>query len=100
MLIDFNVKLIKEGEVFIESFVQSTDQIGIKVSNNKRKLTKTEIEQIFDPFLSIRDGEVQSGFQLALCLKIIEAHGGTMEVSNQGMGSEYTITLPVIMKEV
>ncbi len=58
------------------------------------------IEQslIFDRFLRSRKPEQRSsgtGLSLAICRMIVEAHGGTIEVSSQSArGSVFTFTLP------
>ena len=45
------------------------------------------------------NGEKSSGLGLILCREFIEKHGGKLEVrSEEGMGSEFSLTLPCIGK--
>jgi two-component system, NtrC family, sensor histidine kinase HydH len=50
--------------------------------------------RIFDAFFSTRPGG--SGLGLPTTRKIIEAHGGTIEVQSElGKGSQFSVRLPV-----
>lgn len=52
-------------------------------------------EKIFRPFFSTKQGG--SGLGLPTCRRIIEAHGGTIEVQSElGRGSKFTIRLPAL----
>ncbi|MEA3180804.1 MAG: hypothetical protein QOI59_4327 [Gammaproteobacteria bacterium] len=61
--------------------------------------------RIFDMFIQLnhRTGRPQSGLGIGLALvrKLLEMHGGTVTVFSEGngLGSEFLITLPVILKE-
>jgi signal transduction histidine kinase len=49
--------------------------------------------RIFDPFFTSR--EEGTGLGLALCRKIVDEHGGRVEVeSAPGEGTEFVISLP------
>ncbi|AHG00692.1 histidine kinase [Halostagnicola larsenii XH-48] len=63
--------------------------VGIEPSNEDR---------IFQVFQRVSDGDDQagSGIGLALCKRIIERHGGRIDVDSEpGEGSVFTVTLPV-----
>lgn len=52
------------------------------------------VARIFEPFYSNR--EEGTGLGLAITRKIIEGHGGTIEVKSEpGEGSEFLVRLPV-----
>ncbi len=53
------------------------------------------LEKIFDPGFTTKGVGVGTGLGLSLVYKIIEDHGGSMEVKSElGKGSKFTISLP------
>jgi signal transduction histidine kinase len=52
-----------------------------------------DTEQLFDPFFTTKDGE--TGW-LPISLRIVEEHGGAIEVQSQmGQGSTFCVLLPI-----
>lgn len=52
--------------------------------------------RIFEPFFTTKSLGVGTGLGLSLCRGIIEAHGGTISVTNQpGQGATFRVELPV-----
>ncbi len=79
---------IKENKDFIITEVQDT---GIGIS-------KDHLPFIFDQFYRVKRTEVQkikgTGLGLSIAKKIVEAHGGTIQVSSEeGQGSIFTVFL-------
>lgn len=68
----------------------------ISVRDNGSGIEPKYHEQIFDPFKRLHGREVSgSGLGLALCRKIIEAHGGKIWVESDGRhGSLFQFTVP------
>jgi signal transduction histidine kinase len=65
----------------------------LRVRDNGPGIDARSLEQIWSPFFSSKDSG--TGLGLAITKKVVEAHGGTIEVSSQpGAGAEFTITLP------
>lgn len=66
----------------------------ITVADTGSGIAEKDLGKIFDPFFSTRS--TGTGLGLSLVYRIIESHGGSIEVeSTEGKGSEFKITLPV-----
>lgn len=68
--------------------------IAVKVSDTGAGITPDAMKEIFSPFYSTKGGGL--GLGLALSLKVIEEHGGTIKVDTKPRsGTTFTIYLPV-----
>ncbi len=79
------------------SALQSPEGWQFFVRDNGVGIKAYDLERIFDPFLQA--GRVGSGrgvgLGLATCKRIVERHGGCIEVASTGRGSTFTFTIPV-----
>jgi len=67
-------------------------RITIKVVDTGKGITPDQLPRVFDPFFTTKDKGM--GIGLYLARKIIEAHGGRIEVeSRPGQGAAFTIRL-------
>ncbi len=70
------------GKLIITSnFISKENVIELKVEDTGRGFNKAEIQSIFDPFYTNRDGG--TGLGLAITYSIISEHGGTIIASNR-----------------
>jgi CheY-like chemotaxis protein len=54
------------------------------------------MSRIFEPFFTTKDVGAGTGIGLSFCHRIVQSHGGTIDVeATEGGGSTFTITLPV-----
>ena len=88
----------KGSEIIIES-TKEEDHIVISVSDNGPGIADDVKPHIFEMFYTgkskIADGRRGLGLGLALCKSIVEAHGGTIELSdNEPCGCRFSFTLP------
>jgi signal transduction histidine kinase len=68
-------------------------EVWVRISDNGLGIADDIRDRIFDPFFTSR--EAGTGLGLALCRKIIDNHGGTIEVDSvQGEGTEFVLTFP------
>lgn len=66
----------------------------IAVADNGRGISKEAQSQIFDTFYT-REKKGGSGLGLAYCKQVVEAHGGTIDVSSEeGKGAIFSIRIP------
>ncbi len=72
---------------------EKTKQTKIAVSDDGRGIDPADQERMFDPYFTTKsDG---TGLGLAIVHKIMEAHGGDVDVkSAAGLGTTITLTLP------
>jgi signal transduction histidine kinase len=83
------------GTLTITTFQQEA-QIHICFSDTGTGISKEVLPKIFDPFYTNKDIGEGSGIGLAISYKIIEQHGGHIEVtSEEGKGSNFELVLPV-----
>jgi two-component system NtrC family sensor kinase len=76
-------------------FDPSADAIRIEVADNGPGIPASVRKRIFEPYFTTKPLGVGTGVGLAVCLGIVEAHGGTLAVeSAEGAGTVFTVTLP------
>ncbi len=67
--------------------------VVIQVSDTGAGMSPETLDKLFTPFFTTR--KEGTGIGLPICERIVEAHGGTIEVSSrEGEGSQFTLTLP------
>lgn len=72
------------------------DRIHIDVRDNGCGMPESVLTHIFDPFFTTKDVGKGMGLGLTVCLNIIRAHGGSMEIkSKPNQGTLVSIILPV-----
>ncbi len=71
----------------------SGDDVWIRVGDNGPGIEPERLEKVFDPFHTSKTGG--TGLGLAITRKLVEAHGGSIEVeSSLGTGARFTVRLP------
>ena len=82
------------------SFFVSPERQGEKryfragLRNNGPPIPADQLERIFDPFYTTKDGG--TGLGLSICSRIADQHDGLLSVRNlpEGRGVEFTLALP------
>jgi len=70
------------------------ESIEIDIVDNGKSVPKGVLKNIFDPFFTTKPNG--TGVGLSICLKIIEEHGGNIDVKSKlGEGTTMSITLPI-----
>jgi signal transduction histidine kinase len=81
------------GSVAVEASQQGS-RIFLRISDTGSGMTPEQVRHIFEPFYTTKEGG--TGLGLPTCQRIIEQHGGAIEVtSSTGNGSVFTINFPV-----
>jgi signal transduction histidine kinase len=87
----------REGKVAVRAWVRG-DFLHVAVKDTGIGISEKDIQRIFDKYFRTEQaaGFKGSGLGLALSKEIVEAHGGSIQVSSfTGKGSEFIVTLPV-----
>lgn len=70
--------------------------IELSVKDNGIGIPQKVLDKIFLPFFTTKPSGQGTGLGLSMSYDIIKAHGGELKVeTNEGVGSEFTISLPV-----
>lgn len=84
----------EDGEVLIVT--RSHEEfVVVEVIDNGPGIEESELKNVFLPFFSKKEGG--TGLGLSICQKILEAHGGKVEIRNNqpGKGCTASIFLPI-----
>ena len=75
--------------------VSATEQtIVLTIKDTGCGMSEEQLQAIFEPFVTYKNGG--SGLGLPICKHIVEAHGGTIDVTSLlGSGTTFCVTLPV-----
>jgi signal transduction histidine kinase len=87
-----------DGNVTI-SIKEMPDSIGVDIEDTGVGIAPEHLPYIFDQFYQIdrskRKGDKGSGLGLTIAKKIVDAHGGSIQVSSEvGKGTIFTVLLP------
>ncbi|HNG94058.1 MAG TPA: ATP-binding protein [Acidobacteriota bacterium] len=98
------------GQIWIEARLVEGQQVDagysyvvISVIDTGEGIPAQELPYIFDPYYQARSrtGSIGTGLGLAIVKRIAAAHGGNVSVRSQvGVGSAFSIVLPVAMPSV
>ena len=70
--------------------------VAVEVADNGHGIPADVLPKIFDPFFTTKAVGKGTGLGLSICHKIVENHGGRLEVqSKPGAGTRFTVVLPV-----
>ena len=77
------------------SYRKGTDRIVLKVKDSGPGVSKEIRGRIFEPLYTTKEVGTGTGMGLALCHRIVEAHGGTIDLEpGLGEGACFAIRLP------
>ncbi len=71
------------------------DEIHVTVSDTGCGIAPDAMDKLFDPFFTTKAPGEGTGLGLAICHRIVDEHGGRIEVSSQpDMGTSFEVILP------
>ena len=87
------IEVMDKGKIKIR-VNESKDKVQVKITDQGYGMSTEMLARLGEPFYTTK--EKGTGLGLMVCFKIVENHGGSIEVnSQQGSGTTFTITLPV-----
>lgn len=90
-----NVPGDRRVEVF-SKFVDTSGEILVAVRDTGLGMSPAELDHIFEPFYTTKEPGQGTGLGLATCHRIIEQHGGSIDVlSSPGKGTTFIVRLPL-----
>jgi signal transduction histidine kinase/DNA-binding response OmpR family regulator len=92
------IKYSESGSISVSAILKN-DKINIKIKDTGSGIAPEEIEKLFESFERGKTEHVQQksglGLGLEICRRLVEAHGGTLEVQSvPGKGSVFSFMLP------
>lgn len=96
-LINNSLDAMPAGGVLHVSTVRDFDTILIEISDTGEGIRRDQIELIFDPLFSTKQGR-GTGLGLTIVKQIISEHGGAIEAESEpGKGAVFRIKLPILV---
>lgn len=70
-------------------------QTGIVVGDTGSGIPRDQLERVFEPFFSTKSEGHGTGLGLSVCLSVVQAHGGQIEIdSEEGQWTKVSVRLP------
>jgi two-component system NtrC family sensor kinase len=78
------------------AFDEDNEEILVSVHDTGRGMSETELDHIFEPFYTTKAPGEGTGLGLATCHRIVEQHGGHIEVASLPReGTTFIVHLPL-----
>ena len=102
-LIENAIKYSPEKSLVTVNVSESANTLSLTVQDQGIGISEAELPHIFEPFYRVDKSRTRAtggfGLGLSLCKKIVEAHGGKIEIeSAEGKGTLVTMELPKNVK--
>jgi two-component system NtrC family sensor kinase len=90
------IDAMPDGGTLTLRAIHSGSRVLVQVKDSGIGIAPENMTKIFDPFFTTKDVGRGTGLGLAVCYGILSDHGGRLDVrSSVGVGTTFTITLPV-----
>lgn len=85
-----------DGTITVRTGMRDERNVAVEVADNGHGIAQDVLPKIFDPFFTTKAVGKGTGLGLSICHKIVENHGGRLEVhSKPGAGTRFIVVLPV-----
>jgi len=97
-LLDNGLRHTSDGGHVTLGLRERPQWVSVEVSDTGSGIAPEDLPHVFDRFFATKQPDLQSdhaGLGLAITKRIVELHGGTIEVASQpGEGTTFSVTLP------
>jgi signal transduction histidine kinase len=84
------------GKVWIRTS-KHKDHVTVEIKDNGIGIPKLNLEKIFEPGFTTKDGDEGTGLGLTISQEIMKKHSGMIEVESEvGKGTTFKLTFPII----
>ena len=83
------------GVIGIKTWRDDEGFVKIAISDTGVGIPREHLTKIFDPGFTTKGVGLGTGLGLSICYRIIEDHGGSIDVDSSKAGTTFTITLPI-----
>ncbi|MCM2980095.1 sensor histidine kinase [Niallia circulans] len=91
------IEASQPGDTIHVKLIGELDELKIVIIDNGTGMNEEQLEQIGTPFYSLK--AKGTGLGLMICYNIIEKYDGTIHFkSEEGKGTEVTVTFPIVQK--
>jgi signal transduction histidine kinase len=85
-----------KGTITVRTGMRDAAHVTVEIADNGHGIPAEVLPKIFDPFFTTKAVGKGTGLGLSICYKIVENHGGKLEVqSRPGLGTRFIVVLPV-----
>ncbi len=85
-----------ELDIITRASQDGQDFVEVVISDNGPGISDEKAAHIFEPFYTTKDPGKGTGLGLATCLRIVNQHGGTIELTSPpGKGATFVVSLPI-----
>jgi signal transduction histidine kinase len=83
------------GQITIATSLVQNGFVRVDISDNGHGIPENIMSKIFDPFFTTKDVGQGTGLGLSIAYKIIQEHGGRIDVKSKvGQGTTFSVLLP------
>jgi signal transduction histidine kinase len=95
-LVANGLEAVERGGTLRISLHEQTDELVLTFADDGCGMTAETIDNLFEPFFTLKSGGQGTGLGLSISHRIINQHGGTISASSAGpgLGSTFVVRLP------